>query len=152
MKEFEDKFSALQADMVSICLEYVEDRDDKIYIYASCEETVISSKFFNLINDQCVKPHKSNDVLIDGDKEYEVSAKRQFMVLNILNEDIESIINIFEDYERDMPTEMKIRYDVKSGEFTAEYKYELVYMNDDSITASDIADEWFKELSNSSRV
>ncbi|EJR97462.1 hypothetical protein IKM_05122 [Bacillus mycoides] len=46
MKEFEDKFSELQADMVSICMEYVEDRADKVYIYASCEESVISSKFF----------------------------------------------------------------------------------------------------------
>jgi Protein of unknown function, DUF600 len=152
MKEFENKFSALQADMVSICLEYVEDKGDKIYIYASCEETVISSKFFYLINNQYVKPHKLNDVLIDGDKEYDVSAKRQFMVLDILNEDIEIIKNTCKDYEREMPTEMKIIYDVKSGEFTAEYKYELVYMNDDSKTASDIADEWFKELSNGSRV
>lgn len=138
--------------MVSICLEYVEDRADKIYIYASCEETVISSKFFYLIHDQYVKPHKLNDVLIDNDKEYDVSAKRQFMVLDILSEDIESIKNTFKEYERDMPTEMKIRYDVKSGEFTAEYKYELVYLNDENKTASDIADEWFKELSNSSRV
>ncbi|ANC78757.1 hypothetical protein ABE65_018910 [Fictibacillus phosphorivorans] len=152
MKEFEDKFSALQADMVSICLEYVEDRADQIYIYASCEETVISSKFFYLINDQYVKPHKLNDVLIDNDKEYDVSAKRQFMVLDILSEDIESIKNTCKEYERDMPTEMKIKYDVKSGEFTAEYKYELVYLNDENKTASDIADKWFKELSNSSRV
>lgn len=152
MKEFEDKFSALQADMVSICLEYVEDRAYKIYIYASCEETVISSKFFYLINNQYVKPHKLNDVLNDDDKEYDVSAKRQLMVLDILNEDIESIKNTCKDYERDMPTEMKLIYDVKSGEFTAEYKYELVYMNDENKTASDIADEWFKELSNSSRV
>ncbi|MGM0805617.1 MAG: immunity protein YezG family protein [Bacillota bacterium] len=152
MKEFEDKFSALQADMVSICLEYVEDRADEIYIYASCEETVISSKFFYLINDQYVKAHKLNDVLIYNDKEYDVSAKRQFMVLDILSEDIESIKNTCKEYERDMPTEMKIRYDVKSGELTAEYKYELVYFNDENKTASDIADEWFKELSNSSRV
>ena len=74
------------------------------------------------------------------------------MVLDILSEDIERMKNTCKEYERDMPTEMKIRYDVKSGEFTAEYKYELVYFNDENKTASDIADEWFKELSNSSRV
>ena len=34
MKEFEDKFSELQADMISICMEYVEDRADKVYVYA----------------------------------------------------------------------------------------------------------------------
>lgn len=31
-KIFEDYFSELQADMVSICLEYVEDRAEKVYI------------------------------------------------------------------------------------------------------------------------
>jgi uncharacterized protein (DUF433 family) len=35
---FEDKFSELQADMVSICLEYVEDRAEKIYIHCSLEK------------------------------------------------------------------------------------------------------------------
>ena len=36
MKEgFEQIFSDIQTDMVSICLEYVEKKADKIYIYAS---------------------------------------------------------------------------------------------------------------------
>ncbi len=46
MKEFEDRFSELQADMISICMEYVENRADKVYVYASCEEDMISSSFF----------------------------------------------------------------------------------------------------------
>ncbi|HDR7659168.1 TPA: DUF600 domain-containing protein, partial [Bacillus wiedmannii] len=32
MKEFEERFSELQADMVSICMEYVENRADKVYV------------------------------------------------------------------------------------------------------------------------
>lgn len=31
MKEFEERSSELQADMVAICLEYVEEKADKIY-------------------------------------------------------------------------------------------------------------------------
>jgi len=31
-KVFEDYFSELQADMISICLEYAEEKVDKIYI------------------------------------------------------------------------------------------------------------------------
>lgn len=148
MKVFEDKFSELQADMVSICMEYVEDRADKVYIYASSEESVVSSKFFYLINNRYVKPHKLNDVLGDEDERYDVSAKRQFTVLDILNEDIEKIKMVCEEYERDMPTEMKLIYDVKSGNFKAKYRYDLVYTNDDIKTASDIADEWFEEVKN----
>lgn len=49
MKEFEERFSELQADMISICMEYINDRADKVYIYASCEGNIIASKFFILL-------------------------------------------------------------------------------------------------------
>ena len=45
MHEFEDRFSELQADMISICMEYVEDRADKVYVYGTCDEGMISSSF-----------------------------------------------------------------------------------------------------------
>lgn len=32
-KTFEDYFSEIQSDMVDICLEYVQDRADEVYIY-----------------------------------------------------------------------------------------------------------------------
>ncbi|PFH68242.1 DUF600 domain-containing protein [Bacillus cereus] len=148
MKEFEDKFSELQADMISICMEYVEDRADKVYVYASCEESIISSSFFYLINNKYVKNHKLNEALEDGDKRYDVSPKRGFMVLRIINEDIKKVKVLCKEYEKDMPTEMKLIYDVKSGKFKAEYKYDLVYTIDDFKTADHIADEWFEEVKN----
>ncbi|ASS97125.1 immunity protein YezG family protein [Peribacillus simplex] len=148
MKEFEDRFSELQADMVSICVEYVEDRADKVYVYASCEEGIISSGFFYLINNKYVECHKVNDALENGDERYDVSTKRQSMVLRIICEDIQKVKLLCKEYDRDMPTEMKLIYDVKSGNFKAEYKYDLVYTNDDIKTADHIADEWFEEVKN----
>ena len=68
MKEFEDKFSELQADMISICMEYVEDRADKVYVYASREEGIISGSFFYCINNKYVERHKVNDALEDEDE------------------------------------------------------------------------------------
>ena len=41
-KVFEDYFTELQADMVSICMEYSEDSADMIYIYGSCEGNVMA--------------------------------------------------------------------------------------------------------------
>ncbi|WP_242214124.1 immunity protein YezG family protein [Bacillus cereus group sp. BfR-BA-01383] len=148
MKEFEEKFSELQSDMISICMEYVEDRADKVYVYASCEEGIISGRFFYLINNIHVKCHKVNDALGDRDERYDVSRERQFMVLRIICEDIEKVKALCKEYERDMPTEMKLIYDAHSGKFKAQYKYDLVYTNDDVKTASHIADEWFEEVKN----
>jgi hypothetical protein len=148
MREFEDIFSELQADMISICMEYVEDRADKVYVYASCEEGIISSSFFYLINNKYVKSHKLNDALENGDERYDVSTERGFMVLDIINDNVEKIKVLCEEYERDLPTELKLIYDTKSGKLQAEYKYDLIYTNDDVKTAHHIANEWFEELKN----
>jgi hypothetical protein len=148
MKEFEDKFSELQADMISICMEYVEGKAEKVYVYASREEGVTASDFFYLINGKYVEPHKLNDA-INSEEEYDVSADRNFMVLDILNEDIGKINALCKEYHRDMPTEMKLIYDVKSGNFKAEYKYDLVYTHDEVKTASHIFNEWFVEAKTS---
>jgi Protein of unknown function, DUF600 len=146
MKEFEDEFSELQADMISICMEYVEDKADKVYVYGSSEEGIISANFFYLINNSYVEPHKLNEALKDGTGEYDVSPKRQSMVLRIICEDIQKVKLLCKEYERDMPTEMKLIYDAKSGKFSAEYKYDLIYTHDDIKTADHVADEWFEEI------
>ncbi|AJH62389.1 hypothetical protein bcere0016_20620 [Bacillus cereus 95/8201] len=148
MKEFEDRFSELQADMISICMEYVENRADKVYIYASCEEDMISSSFFYLINNKYVECHKVNDALENEEEKYDVSPERMFQVLQIIGEDIEEIETLCKEYEKDMPTEMKLIYDAKSGKFKAEYKYDLIHTNEDVKTADDFADEWFEEVKN----
>ncbi|BCA32315.1 DUF600 family protein [Bacillus cereus] len=148
MKEFEERFSELQVDMISICMEYVENRADKVYVYASCEEDMISSSFFYFINNKYVECHKVNDALENGEKRYDVSPERMFQVLQIISEDIEGIEMLCKEYEKDMPTEMKLIYDTKSGKFKAEYEYDLIHTNDDIKTADDFADEWFEEVKN----
>ena len=145
-KLFEDKFSELQADMVSICLENVEKRAEKIYIYCSYENGVISSSYFYNINGKIVERHKLNEAIKIGEEKYDVSVDRQKAVIKIINSDIEALLKICKEYDRPMPTEMKIDYDVKNNSLKAEYKYELVYSNDAVKTASDIAAEWFEEV------
>lgn len=148
MQDFEEQFSALQADMISICMEYVENRAEKVYVYASCEEGIISSSFFYLINKKYVKCHKVNEALKIGEQEYDISPERMLLVLRIINEDIEKVKELCMDYKREMPTEMKLIYEVKSGNFKAEYQYDLIYTHDDIKTADHIADEWFEEVKN----
>ncbi|MFF2484327.1 immunity protein YezG family protein [Paenibacillus sp. NPDC058071] len=149
MKEFESRFSELQADIISICMEYVGGRADKVYVYASCEEGMISSSFYYLINNKYVECHKVNDALRDGDERYDASPERQFMVLNIINEDIEKIAELCKAQDHEMPTEMKLIYNAMSGKFQADYKYNLVHTNDDVKTADDFADEWFEGIKTS---
>ena len=82
-KMLEDYFSEIQADMVSICLEYVEKRAEKIYIYCSFEDGMISSGFFYKVNSKIVKKNKLNDVIVDGQKNmmYQYLDKRELLIL-----------------------------------------------------------------------
>ncbi|ANS75339.1 hypothetical protein AWM70_12575 [Paenibacillus yonginensis] len=146
-KVFEDIFSELQTDMVAICLEYVQNKAEEIYIYCSFEERVISSDFFCRINGKIVKKHKLNDALNDNDSfRYNTSVERQKTVLRIINEDIEKTYNLCNEYGREMPTEIKLVYNVIRNSLNAEYKYELVYSKDPVKTADDVAKEWFEEI------
>ena len=91
-KIFEDYFSEYQADMVSICLEYVDWRADAIYIYCSYESNTIYGDCFFEITKKVVKKHQLND--IKGKEEgfeYDVSEERQKALLNIILENIKKI-------------------------------------------------------------
>lgn len=146
-KIFEDYFSEIQTDMVSICLEYVEERAEKIYIYCSFEEGIVSSDYFYNINGKVVERHKLNDMLSSGENNYDVSVQRQSGVVKILNMDIKSVIKLCKEYNREIPTEMKLIYNIEENSLKAEYKYELVYSDDPVKTADDVAMEWFEEIS-----
>lgn len=140
---FEDYFSELQADMVDICLEYVEDRAEKIYIYCSFEDNVISSGFFYKINGKVVQQHKLNDAINWQDKQYDVSISRQEQVVDVLNDDIKSIIKLCKEYHRDMPTQIKLIYDITNNSLNADYCYDIIYSNDAEKFSDDILEEWY---------
>lgn len=147
-KKFEDYYSELQADMVSIYLEYVDNRADKIYIYYSCKGNTISSDFFYCINNKIGKKHKLNEAVSDNNENiaYDTSVDRQKAVLRIINDDIMKIYKLCKEYKREMPTEMKLIYDVKKNSLKAEYRYDLVYSRDPVKIADDIVTEWFEKV------
>ena len=97
-KVFEDYFSKLQADMVDICLEYVDNCAEKIYIYGSFEEGVVASDYFYNINGEVLERHKLNDALVNTEKKYDTSVERQRGVIKILNTDIKSMLKLCKEY------------------------------------------------------
>lgn len=145
--EFETKFSELQADMVSICLEYVEGRTDMIFIHCLCEPSHYEPEYFYCINKKTIMRHKLNETLNDIDEpKYNVSSERQSIVLDILMKDMYAIRDLCKKYDKEMPTDIKLIYDVKKNKLTAEYKYDLQFTNTDDISATNIFDNWFDEI------
>lgn len=72
--------------------------------------------------------------------------------MDIIIEDIEGIYKLCNEYKKEMPTEIKLIYDVNKNSLKADYKYELVYSKDEQKTADDIAMEWYEEVKNSSHL
>ena len=120
-------------------------KSTKIFIYCSFEESLVSSDFFYKIANLILERHKLNDIVNGIQKKYNVTVDRQMAVMDIINEDIEKIYKLCKEYKKEMPTEIKLIYDVEKNSLKAEYKYDLVYSNDPVKTADDIAMEWFEE-------
>ncbi|MBQ8741197.1 MAG: DUF600 family protein [Clostridia bacterium] len=146
-KVFEDYFAEIHTDMVDICMEYVDDVAEKIYIYGSVEDGMITADFFYKIDGNILKRHKINMV----SSRYDVSVQRQNMCLDILIEDLEKLISLCKEYDRPMPTEIKMVYDVNKNSLNVDYKYDPVYSNHKTKLPDDIVEEWFEEVKNSNQ-
>lgn len=141
-KVFEDYFSELQADMVAICLEYAHDKVDNIYIYCSVEDNMFSVGFFYRIKSKLLKRHEINK----ENPECDVSVGMQKQVMQILIDDLKEIQKRFVEFDREMPTEMKLVYDAYTNKLTADYSYEKIILEDSNLTAYDVEKKWFEKL------
>src|SRR5690625_2537818 len=79
-KSFEDYFSKLQADMVSICLEYVKSNADAIYIYCSYEPDAYYFDAFYKIDNSLYQRHELD---LKDKNFYDSSITRQKELLKI---------------------------------------------------------------------
>ena len=74
---FEDYFQKYKRIWCQFAWNMWEKEAEKIYIYCSFEDGMISSGFFYKVNSKIVKKNKLNDVIVDGQKKYDVSIPRQ---------------------------------------------------------------------------
>ncbi|MBA4538794.1 hypothetical protein H1Z61_17085 [Bacillus aquiflavi] len=145
-KIFEDDFMDIQADMVSLCLEYVDSKAENIYIYASNENGVFSFNAFYKINGKIVRTNEVNNVLAETNEKIDDNKERRLSVLKIGVQDLQRIVDLCKQYNQSIPTELKLKYDVKSNNLEADYKYENVYSDDNSLTSFDNFNAWYEEV------
>lgn len=69
---------------------------------------------------------------------------RQKGAVKIINEDIKKLNRICQEYQRDMPTQIKLVYDIVENKLNADYSYDLIFSNDISRTAYDVLEEWYQ--------
>lgn len=134
-KVFEDEFMDLQSALISLCLEVVEQKVNKIYAYCSNEK---KSKMFNAFFEVNGEIKTLNQLGVPN--------KLAFQFLKLGTEDLEKVDAICIKYSMPIPTEMKLYYDVETGKYDAKYKYEEVCSAKTGKNAGEVFLEWVSEI------
>ena len=142
MIQFEDKFMEVQSSMVSLALEYVHGQADKIFIYAIAD-SLYSYNVFYQINDYIVRKHEVNKYLPE---ELSVDTNLQSVLLKEGIKDIEAMIEICKEYNREYPTEMWLIYDAQKNSLDSRYSYEGRYEKDEELLPRLEFEKWFEEV------
>jgi hypothetical protein len=146
-EEFDKKFTELMSGMAQVAFEYVgsnEEEVDTVYVYVDMED---GCEFFNMfyrINDKMVEMHKVNDEL---NAEVDTSMSSMSETMDIGMEDTEKMRALFEEFQGQVPTQMKLEYHPKTGAFNNDISYDLFHSNTDDLDSSDIFKKWYDELS-----
>jgi hypothetical protein len=138
--QFEDEFMDLQSELISLCLEATDKKVDKIYAYVSIEE---KSKMFNAFFD------------VNG----EVKTLNQLGLSNsIINQllklgtgDLEKIKSVCKLFNNPVPTEIKMYYDVNTGKYNADYKYNEVCSARTGVSAGEIFMNWITDIKSTNK-
>ncbi len=134
-RQFEDEFMDLQSELISLCLEVTENKVDKIYAYASIEE---KSKMFNAFFKVNGEIKTLNQLGLNN------SLINQFLRLG--TGDLEKIRSVCKSFNKPVPTEIKMYYDVNTGKYNADYRYGEVCSASTGVSAGEIFIDWISEI------
>lgn len=137
---FEDKLSQLQEDMITIALEYSGYKVAKIYLFGSHENNSFYFNAFFKVGKLYYKKHQLKEFEID------TSIDRQSKFIDIALDNYIKICEIFSDYKKEVPTQLKIIYDNENQKASGKFSYNLYHSSSDILTPDDIFDQWFEEV------
>ena len=139
---FEDKFMEVQVGMISLAMEYVQNQAEKVYIYAIAD-SLYSFKPFYKINGIVIGMEEVNEV---ATKKVDDSDNMMFSVLRYGLEDIQTMLDVCQEYDREHPTEMWLIYDAQKNTLDSRYSYEGRYDKDEELLPSLEFEKWFEEV------
>ena len=142
MNKFEDKFMEVQAGMISLAMEYVQDQAEKVYIYAIAD-SLYSFKPFYKINGIVIEMEKVNEVVT---KTVDDSDNMAFALLKYGTEDMRKLQDVCQEYNREHPTEMWLIYDAQKNTLNSRYSYEGRYEKDEELLPNLEFEKWFEEV------
>ena len=139
---FEDQLMEIQSDMISLSLEYVENKAEIVYIYVVLEDGLVSFDVFYKIGGFISEKSDVNEYLSEKIND---SDDIQFSLLEYGIEDAEKIEVLFEENSKEVPTEIRLVYDVKNNSLKSNYRYDAMYEKNEDLSVSDVFESWIQE-------
>lgn len=129
---FEDAFSDLQSEYISLCMEYAEGQAEEVFAYVYRTETL---RMFNAF-------FRSGGRVLSAGQLPSSCSDDEFLELG--RSDISKLERICSEYEAETPNEIKMHYDVSTGRFDAHISYEN-YSVKNKTTPMEVFLRWFRE-------
>ena len=139
---FEDQLMDIQSDMISLSLEYVENKAEIVYIYVVLEDGLVSFDVFYKIGGFISEKSDVNEYLSEKIND---SDDIQFSLLEYGIEDAEKIEVLFKENSKEVPTEIRLVYDVKNNSLKSNYIYDAMYEKNEDLSVSDVFEAWIQE-------
>ncbi|MGT2771864.1 hypothetical protein [Streptococcus marimammalium] len=144
MAVFEDKFMEVQADMVSLALEYVNGNAEKVFIYGVCT-SLYSFKALYKINGQYVDINFVNDALSDDQQIKDDNHRLLLQVSKLGISDLQRLKKVCEEYGKEAPKELWLIYNHETKSLESKYEYDDRYQ-DINVNPYDEAEKWLQEI------
>ncbi len=133
---FEDAFMDIQTDMVRLCVELAEDKHpDKIFLYGSIEGRMVSFNALYLLGSELLSASKLTD---------DSEMVNQF--LRIGSGDLGRLLKTCQEYNRPVPTELKLVFDTKTSTLDTHYQYESICNEGSGLTPANVFLAWRDEI------
>ena len=139
---FEDQLMEIQSDMISLSLEYVENKAETVFIYVVLEDGLVSFDVFYKIGGFISEKSDVNEYLSEKIND---SDDIQFSLLEYGIEDAEKIEVLFKENSKEVPTEIRLVYDVKNNSLKSNYIYDAMYEKNEDLSVSDVFEAWIQE-------
>lgn len=131
---FEDEFMDKQSEIISLYKEAVNDKVEVVYIFIFSDEySSLITSAFKVNGTRC------------GNLDAGISDETNDEIFDIVEEEIiPELEGICEKYNKPMPQEFRYIYNVKTGTFDVDYRYEKELSEIDEYEPGIAAQEWME--------
>ena len=112
------------------------------FIYVVLEDGLVSFDVFYKIGGFISEKSDVNEYLSEKIND---SDDIQFSLLEYGIEDAEKIEVLFKENSKEVPTEIRLVYDVKNNSLKSNYIYDAMYEKNEDLSVSDVFEAWIQE-------